>query len=111
MFQCVMSCSKNKGKTWYGTVVGLTNKRLIIEWQCNKGVPVSVGYDQILGWKVTKEIGGIGEIWNKILPNAYYPHIDLKVNENMELRLGAKRTDVEIMINQLRQYCPQEGEH
>lgn len=39
-YQKVMSCSSNKGKTWCGAIVGLTNKRLLIEWQRNKGKDV-----------------------------------------------------------------------
>lgn len=107
MFQKVISCSCNRGKTWCGAIVGLTNKRLLIEWQQNKGKDVAVTYDQIISWQVSNKIGGLSGILNKLLPIKNYISVDICVNEQLTVRISQKRSIVEILVNHLREYCPE----
>lgn len=106
MFQNVMSCSTNRGKWWCGAIVGLTNKRVLIEWQRSKGQDVAISYDQIINWQIGSEIGGISEIVNKLLPLKFL-RVDICVNEQLTIRIINKNSIMEIFINQLKKLCPE----
>lgn len=100
MFQNVMSCSTNKGKYWYSAVVGLTNKRLLIEWQKKKGKDVAISYEQILSWKISDKIGGISGLFSKGLVC-----VDICINDNFSVRIMGHKSVTEIFINQLKELC------
>lgn len=106
MFQNVMSCSTNRGKLWCGAIVGLTNKRVLIEWQRSKGQDVAISYGQIINWQIGSEIGGISEIVNKLLPLKFLS-VDICVNEQLTIRIINKNSIMEIFINQLKKLCPE----
>lgn len=61
LYQDVLSCSTNKGRLWCSAVIGLTDKRVLIEWQRIKGKNIVIPHQEIVTWKVTKEIGGLSE--------------------------------------------------
>lgn len=105
MFEKVISCSSDRGRLWGGAIVGLTNKRLLIEWQQNKGKDVAVTYDHIISWQVSNKIGGLSEIVYKFLPQNYLS-VDICVNEQMNVRISDKKSTMEIFVNHLREYCP-----
>jgi len=107
MFQKVISCSSNRGILWCGAIVGLTNKRLLIEWQQNKGNDVAVTYDQIVSWQVSNKIGGLSGILNNVLPIKNYISVDICVSEQLTVRILQKRSIMEIFVNHLREYCPE----
>lgn len=100
MFQNIMSCSTNKGKSWCGAIIGLTDKRLLIEWQRKKGKNVSVPYGQIISWKISRGIGGLGDFFSKDTIC-----VDICINEKMIIRIVGKKSVTEIFINQFKQYC------
>lgn len=104
MFQRVMSCSSNKGKLWCGAIVGLTNKRLLIEWQQNKGKDVAITYDQIISWQAINKIGGLSEIANKLLPINVIS-VDICVSEQLTVRISSEKSDMEMLVNHLKEYC------
>lgn len=106
MFQNVMSCSTNRGKLWCGAIVGLTNKRVLIEWQRSKGQDVAISYDQIISWQIGNEIGGMSEIVNKLSPMKFFS-VDICVNEQLTIRITNKNPIMEIFINQLKKLCPE----
>ena len=105
-YQNVISCSTNQGKTWSSAVVGLTNKRFIIEWQRNRGRDISMPYSEIAEWNVTDEIGGIAELCKKFLPIKAYS-VDIKVKEYKTIRMSARDMELEILKNQLQRFCTQ----
>lgn len=106
MFQNVIPCSDNKGRLWCGAVVGLTDKRLLIEWQRNKGKDVAIPYDQIISWQVGNKIGGISEIVNKLLPFNYIV-VDICVNEQLTIRASGQNSVMGVFVNHLKRYCPE----
>lgn len=98
-FQNVISCSTNNGKLWCTAVVGLTDKRLIIEWQRNKGKNIALPYEQLKSWRVHNELGGLG---GHFVKKAVC--VDICVNEQLTIRIAGKKSITEIFINQLEQY-------
>lgn len=103
MYQRIMYCSTNKGKFWCTAVVGLTNKRFIVEWQRSRGKPISVEYSQILSWNVTKDIGGLSGIVGKVLPT-HELCMDININEDTCIRISEKEQELQIFINHWKQY-------
>lgn len=100
MFQNVMSCSISQGLFWCGAIVTLTNKRLLIEWQNNKDKNIILPYEQIAEWKISKKIRGIAGI---LLKGKLC--IDVQVNEILNVLIFNKKSIMDILINQLNEYC------
>lgn len=106
MYQNVMCCSTNNGKLWCGAIIGFTNKRLLVEWQRNKGKDVAVSYDQIIGWKIAREIDGLSGKVEKIIPGDFWV-VNICVTEDLTICVSNKNSELKIFVNQLKEYCPQ----
>lgn len=106
MFQNVMSCSSNKGRTWCGAIVGLTNKRLLIEWQRNKGKDVAATYDQIVSWQISNKIGGLSGALCK-LSKSNLTFVNICVNQQLTISVANENSTMEIFVNHLMELCPE----
>ena len=104
LYQDVLRCSTNKGRLWCSAVIGLTDKRVLIEWQRIKGKNIVIPHQEIVTWKVTKEIGGLSEKITKFSTKKYIS-VDIAVNEETEIRLSGEYADLEIFINHMKKYC------
>ena len=104
MFQEKMAYSTNRGILWGTVIVGMTNRRLILEWQSGKK-NVAVPYQTILGWNVTNEIGGLTEYIPRVLTKIE-KLVDIRLDEKTTVRLSAEKDKIAVLMNQLEMYCP-----
>lgn len=98
-FQNTMNCSTNNGKLWSTAVIGLSDKRLFIEWQKNKGKNIAIPYEQIKNWKIHNEMGGLSGL---LIKNAVC--VDIAINNQLTVRIAGEKSVTEILVNQLKHF-------